>query len=126
MLKLLFANPDTKLTQIYNQRMQGHFLVDSVHDGLSALRSIKIHRPAIIVSEYHLPLLSGLALLRFVRTNQNMTGMPFIFLSNHDDNTEALSFGANDWLETKSSHPDFLLDRIYHHLKTNKHALQVH
>ncbi|HEX9503787.1 MAG TPA: response regulator [Patescibacteria group bacterium] len=126
MIRILFAHPDQKLSQIYTRRIQDHFSVDSARDGLTALRRLKIQRPALVISDYHLPILSGISLLRFIRNNQEFSMIPFIFLSNHDDNTQALSLGANDWLDIKSAYPEFLLDRIYHHLKTNKHALQIH
>ena len=126
MLRILFAHPDQKLSQIYTQRIQPYFQVDSAFDGLTALRRLRMQRPALVVSDYHLPILSGMSLLRFMRGNQEFSMVPFIFLSNHDDNTEALGLGANDWLDIKSAHPEFLLDRIYHHLKTNKHAIQIH
>lgn len=126
MIKILFAHQDPKLSQIYTRPIQNHFAVDLVGDGLTALRKIRIIRPAIVISDYQLPILSGLALLRFMRSNEDYWATPFVFLSDHEDNREALSHGANDWLEIKSTHPDFLLNRIYHHLKTNKHAIQIH
>ncbi|MBX4191540.1 MAG: response regulator [Candidatus Doudnabacteria bacterium] len=126
MIRILFAHPDQKLSSLYSQRMQEHFNVDSVHDGLSALRRIRLQTPSIIISEYYLPLLSGITLLKFVRSNSNYSAVPFIFLTEHNDNTGALSLGANDWLDSHASHPNMLLDRIYHHLKLNKHAIQVY
>ena len=125
-MRILFASPDQKLSQIYTRHIQSHFSVDSAFDGLTALRRLKLQRPHLVVSDYHLPILSGIALLRFIRTNQEFSMIPFIFLSNHHDNSLALGLGANDWLDTKSAQPEFLLDRIYHHLKTNKHAIQIH
>jgi DNA-binding response OmpR family regulator len=126
MLRILFANSDQKLSQIYVQHMNSHFLVDSAYDGLSALRKFKLSKPAMIVSDYHLPLLSGLSFLRFVRQTAPPSATPFIFLSSHDNNTEALNLGANDWLDIRSCQPDYLLNRIYYHLKTNKYGLQIH
>jgi DNA-binding response OmpR family regulator len=126
MIRILLAHPDQKLSALYVQHMQEHFLVDSAHDGLSALRQLRVQRPALIVSEYHLPVISGVSLLRFVRSNTNFMATPFIFLTEHHDNREALSFGANDWLDLKASHPQTLLEKIYHHLRLNKHAVQIH
>ncbi len=126
MIRVLFAHPDEKLSQIYSRSMQPHFTVDSVQDGLSALRKIKLNTPSLIVSEYQLPVISGIALLRFVRQEPAYSHIPFVFLTNHHDNSEALNFGANDWLDLSLSHPDLLLDRVYHHLRTNKYGVQIY
>ena len=124
-MRILFANPDQKLSQIYVQHMQDHFLVDSAHDGLTAIRKFKLAPPSLIVSDYYLPLLSGLSFLKFVRNHELYAGTPFVFLSDFDDNTQALNFGANDWLNIKTCHPDHLLSNIYHHLKTNKYGIYL-
>ena len=126
MMRVLFANPDQKLSQIYVEHMKNYFLVDSVFDGLSAVRKFNISPPHVIVSDYYLPLVSGISFLKFVRNNPELNATPFVFLSRHHDNAEALNFGANDWLDTRICNPDYLLDRIHHHLKTNKYGVQIH
>jgi two-component system, OmpR family, KDP operon response regulator KdpE len=122
MRRILFVHPDQKLSNLYVNRLQSHFLVDSAHNGLTAIRKFKAMTPSIIVSEYNLPVLSGLSLLRVVRSHPVHANLPFIFLSSHYDNSDALSFGANDWIDTHFAHPDYLLDRIYHNLKLNRYV----
>jgi CheY-like chemotaxis protein len=122
MIKILFANSDPKLSEIYTSHMRPYFNVDSAHDGLSALRKWKSSRHALIVSDYDLPWISGITLLQFVRNHPTLSSTPFVFLSNYADNTRALNLGANDWIDTHFAHPDFLLDRIHHHLKANRYV----
>ncbi len=122
MTKILFAHPDQKFSQIYVKHLKMHFQVDSAHDGLTALRRLRLSPPSLVISEYHLPLLSGISLLQFVRNNHKFAATPFVFFSNHYDNSEALNWGANDWIDIRTNHPDFLLDRIYYHLKLNRHV----
>lgn len=117
MRRILFAHPDQKLTEIYTSHIRSHFGVDSVTDGLAAVRHLKLHSPIAIVSDYELPGLSGLGLLRFIRTSPILFALPFVFLTRHEDNALALSQGATDWLDIKDSHPDILLDRLYKSLK---------
>ena len=126
MHRILFAHGDDKLSQIYVNHLKNYFLVDSVHDGLSALRRLKISMPSLVLSEFNLPILSGIAVLKFVRKTPDYSHIPFLFLSDHHDNSEALSRGANDWIEINSCQPDYLLDRIHHHIKTNKYGIQIH
>ncbi len=121
MRKVLFAHPDQKLTELYLRHLRPHFSVDSAHDGLTAIRRFRKFEPSIIISEYKLPMLSGLSLLRFVRRSKS-SAIPFIFFSDHKDVSQALSFGANDWISIHEAQPEYLLDRIYHHLKTNRHV----
>lgn len=125
MTKILFAHPDEKLSSIYARHIQPHFPVESAHDGLSALRKLRLIRPNLVISEYYLPLLSGTSLLRFMRSRPEYHMIPFIFLSDHHDNSLALGLGANDWLEQRFSRPELLLEKIYLHLKLNKHAIQI-
>jgi len=117
MQRILFAHPNQKLTDIHSQHMRPYFNIDSVSDGLSAVRTLKLTKPMVVVSDYNLPMLSGLAFLRFVRSSPEFSMMPFMFLTDHDDNSQALSLGATDWLNIKETHPEILLDRIYLSLK---------
>jgi DNA-binding response OmpR family regulator len=122
-MKILFVNPDQKLFQIYQPHLKRHFLVDSADNGLSALRKLRLSPPSLVVSEYTLPWFSGLTLLKFMRKDGRYAAIPFIFLTDHDNSPEALSSGANDWLSKKQTHPDFLLAKIYSHLKLNPYGL---
>lgn len=125
MNRILFVHPDQKLSQIYTRHMGQYFQIDSAFDGLAALRRLKLSRPNLVVSDYQLPLLSGISLLKFMRNNETYRALPFIFLTDHHDNSDALSFGANDWLEARATHPELLIEKIYQHIKINKHALQI-
>lgn len=119
MKHVLFIHPDQKLFQLYQPHLSQHFFLDSAQDGLRGLRKIKTNKPHLVVSDYQLPWLSGLSLLKFVRQNRRLAGMPFIFLTDHPSAHDALSFGANDWIVKKTAHPDMLIEKIYHHLKQN-------
>jgi|SRR3989344_550455 len=125
MYPLLFIHPDQKLVKIYESHLGRHFAFDSAHDGLSALRKIRLGPPHVIVSDFHLPYLSGLALLKFVRSTPFLAATPFIFLAGKGDIGQGLAFGANDWVNQMDSTPDFLLDKIAGHLKHNIRLLNL-
>ena len=122
MHKVFFAHPDPKFVALYRQRLRPHFAFDSAHDGLAALRQIRLLRPDLIVSDFHLPLLSGLSLLRYVRRDSDIFATPFIFLSDHPDAAEALGAGATEWLNREES-LDTVLEKIYRHIKINQERL---
>jgi DNA-binding response OmpR family regulator len=117
MIKVLLAHPDKKILGIYQNNLKDCFDFDSVYDGLSAVRKFKQFKPDCVVSDYDLPLLSGITFLKFIRNSED-NDTPFLFLTNHLDNSEALGLSANDWIDQSSSSPEFLIKKIYYHLKT--------
>jgi CheY-like chemotaxis protein len=125
MIGILFVHSDQKLVEVYHPRLSRHFSVDSAFDGLTALRKLKLTKPGLIVSDYRLPKLSGLSLLKFVRTTNNYSAIPFIFLTGSQVEYEALGLGANDWVDLSVATPDLLIEKIYGQLKLNRHGLQI-
>lgn len=119
MHKVFFAHPDAKIVALYESYLSPHFSFDSAHDGMSALRKIKLSSPSLIVSDYELPILSGLSLLKFIRSHPEMNKIPFLFFSDHPGEGLGLSHGANDWIYRQTT-PESVLNKIYYHLKTNK------
>ena len=117
MLKLLFVHPNVKLTSLYQQKLQDHFLVDSARDGLTALRKSKINLPEVIVSEWNLPILSGSALLKAVRMHSRLNHTPFLVFTEAVFDHQALSLGANEWLMQSVINPEILIEKIWKHIK---------
>lgn len=117
MVEILFVHSDGKLTSLYQRKMRDHFRVHTAVDGLSAVRMIRATKPKAIISDYHLPLLSGKALITFARSFEPTKSSPFIFLSKHDFNHQVLDLGANDWIPLHTATPDLVIERTYYHLK---------
>lgn len=113
---ILFIHPDHKLIGIYRNHLSKHFLLDSAHDGLTGLRKIKATKPRVIVSEYRMPYLSGLSLLKYVRGNRDMHTTPFLFLTDHDMPEQALGMGASAWLKQSEHGPEALLRELALHV----------
>ncbi|OGE81586.1 MAG: hypothetical protein A3H72_03050 [Candidatus Doudnabacteria bacterium RIFCSPLOWO2_02_FULL_48_8] len=116
MREILFVHPDEKLLVIYQQKLKPHFKVHSAVDGLSAVRKIRLISPQAVISEYRLPLLSGKALVRFVRSYSPTATIPFIFFSQEHFDPQALNLGANDWLSQQTTPPDVVIEKIHYHL----------
>jgi DNA-binding response OmpR family regulator len=117
MHKLLFVHPDYKLQRLYTHRLSEYFSIDSASDGIQALRLLKSSKPDLVVSDYHLPYLSGAGLLTYVRRHPQMHAIPFIFLSHAHPETESLGLGANDWLIVAHTNPDILAAKCFDHIK---------
>jgi len=116
MANILFAHPDQKLAGIYQRHLGRRATVDSVTDGLAALRYIKPSRPKLVVAECPLPLLSGLGLLRYLRRHPEYYDLPFIFLSNAAMPLEALDYGATGWWPQSDYHPRKFAETILPYL----------
>ena len=121
MRNILFIHPDPKLVKLYEPLLSEHFQFDSAHDGLTGLRKIRINRPKLVISEYKLPHLSGLGLLKYIRNEPDLAATPFIFFSEHDNLEQALSLAANEWVYPRHSSPELLLNKIYQHIKYGLH-----
>lgn len=103
---ILFIHSDPVISRIYQTHFSPHFAFDSAHDGLSAVRKIRLTRPQIVVSDYDLPKLSGLGVLKFLRQHPELHSTPFIFLTNHHDAEGGLTHGANGWFNQTDSSPE--------------------
>jgi two-component system chemotaxis response regulator CheY len=117
MSRILFIHPDVKLVDIYRRHLDPHFNVDSAQDGLAGLKKIKSFGPRLIVSDYNLGHLSGLALLQYVRRHPQMFATPFIFLTHAEMPHDALGLGASGWVSQKEQGVQNLLAHIYQHRK---------
>src|ERR687885_2892668 len=84
--------------------------------GEDALRALYAERPDIVVLDIDLPGLDGWQVLERVR---QLTDVPVLMLSAHDDELEkvrALQAGADDYV-TKPFGPQELLARLHAHLR---------
>jgi two-component system, chemotaxis family, chemotaxis protein CheY len=117
---ILFIHPDQKLVDIYHRHLSPHFTIDSAHDGLAGLRKIREGKPKVIVSEHDLPMMSGMAILKYVRNHPDHHMTPFIFLTNSLMPDDALGLGASAWLRQSELSPEQLLPHIYHHYQLTR------
>ncbi|MBX4188043.1 MAG: response regulator [Candidatus Doudnabacteria bacterium] len=113
MANILFIHPDHKLIGIYQRHLSSHFTIDSAHDGLSGLRRIRESNPGMVISENNLPYMSGLAILKYVRSHPQHYSLPFLFLTNDEMPEEALGMGATAWLRQSEHGPEQLIPHIF-------------
>jgi len=72
----------------------------SAEDGIEALKVFAINQIALVVSDINMPNMTGLQLLREIRSKDS--DVPFIFITAHSQKTyiaEAFRLGATDFIE---------------------------
>ena len=88
--------------------------LEAVADGEVALAAIRRERPELVISDVMMPRLDGFGLLRAIRMDQELSGLPVILLSaraGEESRIEGLDAGADDYL-TKPFAARELLARI--------------
>lgn len=72
--KAIIADDEPKIIDLIrllgNWEKYGIEIVDECHDGISALESIRKHRPDLVLSDIKMPDLDGLELIRITREEQ--------------------------------------------------------
>ncbi|MCA9040418.1 MAG: response regulator [Planctomycetaceae bacterium] len=91
----------------------------TVTDALHVLSTLEKESPDLLILDIMMPDLSGLDILRAVRSNDRFTYMPVLVLTSTESREikrEALELGATDFL-TKPIEPDELIPRVRNALK---------
>ena len=117
MHSIVFIHPNEKLLGIYRNKLSNYFSIDSASDGLSGLRLIKSRMPSLVISDYQMPKLSGVTILKHIRSHPTLSHIPYIFLSASHPDPECLGLGASDWLLVSESTPELLIRKCHQHLK---------
>lgn len=106
MIKILFVddNPDhLSLARLFLEK-GGIIKVDTVLSGQDALTKLKEASYDAVISDFHMPEMDGIALLKAIR--QDYQRLPFIILTARDESDiaiAALNFGATFFLKKEGS-----------------------
>jgi PAS domain S-box-containing protein len=115
---ILLADDNTDMREYLQRLLREQFEVVAVADGESALENARELRPDLILSDVMMPRLDGFGLLRAVRADQDLKGIPLILLSaraGEESRVEGLGAGADDYLVKPFSARE-LLARVGSHL----------
>ena len=113
--RILVVDDDAAVREALRDLIQAEgYEVVTATDGAAALASARSQRPSLILTDYRMPGMDGLALLRELRGDSELGRIPVILLSVDDTlrtEVEALSLGADDYL-SKPVRSERLLGRI--------------
>ena len=99
--RIVLADDNADMRAYVSELLTPHYVVESVSDGLHALAAARRERPDLIVSDVMMPRLDGFGLLREVRADESLRGVPLILLSaraGEESRIEGLDAGADDYL----------------------------
>ena len=113
---ILVADDDRIVRRIVVAKLTGlGYNVDQVEDGQEALAFLENGKvPDLLITDSLMPRMSGLELVRSIRSNADMAALPVIMLTSRQgeqDVIEGLETGLDDYI-TKPFSPDELAARV--------------
>ncbi|HZR20750.1 MAG TPA: response regulator [Verrucomicrobiae bacterium] len=116
MKKILIIEDDQMVANIYRNKFSVEgFQVDIAHDGVSGLESIRTFRPDAVVLDLMLPKMTGVELMKQVRSEPQFQTLPIIVFSNtYLSNLvqDAWKAGATKCLSKANCSPKQLLEVV--------------
>jgi DNA-binding response OmpR family regulator len=123
MARIIVAEDDDLVSDIVREALTtaGH-IVGVVDNGADALRAIQLKKPDLVILDCTMPELSGLIVLREMRTSSTVYDTPVLMLTGRQgarDVELAYSQGADDYMK-KPFDPDELVFRVEELLDKHK------
>ncbi|AVP59089.1 two-component system sensor histidine kinase/response regulator [Pulveribacter suum] len=116
---ILLADDNADMRDYVRRLLSGRHHVQAVADGQAALEAIHARRPDLVLTDIMMPRLDGFGLMRAIRSDPALQGLPVIALSaraGEEASVEGLQAGADDYL-VKPFSPRELLARVEANLK---------
>ncbi len=124
--RIVLADDNADMRAYVGALISPRYEVEAVPDGEAALAVIRRKRPELVITDVMMPRLDGFGLLRAIRTNRELSGIPVILLSartGEEARIEGLDAGADDYL-TKPFAARELLTRIGAMLELARHRAE--
>jgi PAS domain S-box-containing protein len=99
--RVLLADDNADLRDYVQRLLERDYEVEAVGDGRAALEAARARRPDLVLTDVMMPALDGFGLLRELRRDENLRGLPVIMLSaraGEEARVEGLEAGADDYL----------------------------
>jgi two-component system cell cycle response regulator len=129
--RILVVDDSRAIRQILRRSLEAiGYIVTEAADGVEALAACRLECPDLVLLDVDMPVMDGLATLREMRVDAELSSLPVIFLTARttgDDVAVGLGLGAQDYLR-KPCHPAELAARVSAvlRLKAAEDALQQH
>lgn len=83
MTKILMVDDDVTVLEIYRQKfLREGFEVETAEDGLVAAKTLRSSRPDLVVLDLLMPKLSGVEVLKFIRSEPELKSLPVVIFTN--------------------------------------------
>lgn len=83
MKKILLVDDDATIREIYRQRFaRDGYEVETAEDGLVAANVLRTSRPDLVILDLMMPRLSGVDVLRFIRSESGLASTPVVVFTN--------------------------------------------
>ena len=116
MITIFLVEDDTVVVQVYRAKfVREGFGVEVAEDGLMAVRMLAAVKPDVVVLDLMLPKLSGVDVLKFIRSSPALKDTPVIILSNAHMSSlaqQAATIGAERAFLKSSCTPGQLVEVI--------------
>ncbi len=115
---VIVVEDETFLSKILSERLEdeGFKRVDVAGNGEEALQKIKTNPPSIILLDMILPKMNGFEVLKALKEDKTLSGIPVLVLSNlgqDQDITQAKSLGAADYIVKSNFSMQKVVNKIY-------------
>jgi len=116
---ILVADDSATMRMIVVRTLQGEgWTVHTACNGADALRLAGVQVPDLVVTDWNMPVMGGLDLVRALRANPVLRDVPVLVLTTEDDGQDqcaARSLGVKNWIY-KPVDPALLVKRVALHL----------
>lgn len=99
--RIVLADDNADMRIYVRDLLAPFYQVEAVADGMQALEAVRREPPALLLSDVMMPNLDGFGLLKRVRAERELQGVPTILLSaraGEESRVEGLDAGADDYL----------------------------
>lgn len=120
MKKILLVEDEIALSEVLRDEFALHkFEVIVAYDGVEALEQLRAEKPDFVLLDLLLPKMDGFEVLRQMKADDDLSGIPVIVLSNlgqDEDIKNAMKLGAVDYF-VKTQHPiKEIIQKVQHFL----------
>jgi two-component system sensor histidine kinase ChiS len=121
--EILLVEDNGDLRMLLKKMLSGLYIVHEAANGTEAIEALEENKEIdLVISDIMMPGMDGYALLKWIRNNKELEGVPVVFLTaraDHNMKIEGLELGAIDYV-TKPFSSDELLMRIRNQVEFKK------
>ncbi len=114
--RILVVEDESGIRQLIRDALDGHdYQMAMCNNAMTARAELAKQIPDLAIIDWMMPQVSGIELIKSLRSNENTAALPIIMLtarSTEDDTIEGLDAGADDYI-TKPFSPRELLSRVH-------------